>query len=318
MIETRELITICRQIGSMMQAGVDILHITRVLRAQTDNARLLSLYDDLDHDLRMGKGLAEAMERASDVFSPFAIQLIRAGEERNNIAGAFIDIANFLQQEEEARLGIRPPEPADAGSFTARPIVPSVLTVSALDGLIDRLQVAALRTLTIAAGLLLTLAAVWWSVEEGWIEERWLSATLYSVAALFIGGAGVWVRRRLEADRRREIHCSFCGAAQKVAGPPLQRAPRFAGAAICADCANIIAYQSQVHHSLADTPPPPPPVAEIPAPRHPMAGNAGASQQRGKTYDSVTQVAAGDGNAPGARNGKPTKVTAPVEEATYE
>jgi hypothetical protein len=167
--------------------------------------------------------------------------------------------------------------------------------------------------------LLLTLAAVWWSVEEGWIEERWLSATLYSVAALFIGGSGVWVRRRLEADRRREIHCSFCGAAQKEGGPPLQRAPRFAGAAICADCANIIAFQSQVHHSLADTQPPPPP-AEIPAPRHPMAGNAGASQQRGKIYDSLTQVAGGMAPAgqTGAHNGKAKNVTAPPEEATYE
>ena len=43
MIEQRELITISRQIGSMMEAGVDILRITRVLRAQVDNPEVLAL-----------------------------------------------------------------------------------------------------------------------------------------------------------------------------------------------------------------------------------------------------------------------------------
>lgn len=100
MVERSELITVCRQIGGMMEAGVDILRVTRVLRAQTENPRLLELYDALDHDLKMGRSLADAVERAPDVFSPFAVSLVQQGEEANDLAGAFLKFADFLQQEE--------------------------------------------------------------------------------------------------------------------------------------------------------------------------------------------------------------------------
>lgn len=213
MIEQRELITICRQIGSMMEAGVDILRVTRVLRAQTDNPRLLDAYDRLDHDLRMGHGLADAMERAPEIFSPFAVSLVRQGEARNEIPGAFYKIGDFLQKEDEVAVthqndlltsaGKKPAAASDASRYAV--VTPSaILPVWVIDDLISRAQVAALRIFTVVAGLLLTLAAVWASVEAGLVERRWQNVVLCSVAALFIGGAGMWLRRRIEEDSRRE------------------------------------------------------------------------------------------------------------------
>lgn len=215
MIETRELISVCRQIGSMMEAGVDILRVTRVLRAQTDNMRLLNAYDILDHDLRMGQGLSEAMEQVPDLFSPFAISLVRQGEARNDIAGAFYRIADFLQKEDEVatthqhdrRAGDALPSDSGAGRYVtpAATVTPSaILPVWVIDDLISRAQVAALRIFTVVAGLLLTLGAVEASIEAGFVERRWQSVLLCSVAALFIGGAGAWLRRRIETERRRE------------------------------------------------------------------------------------------------------------------
>jgi hypothetical protein len=123
------------------------------------------------------------------------------------------------------------------------PISTPILTVNALDGLIDRIQVAALRSLTLAAGLLLSLAAVWWSVEVQLIERRWLAVTLCSVAALFIGGAGVWVRRQMERERKREIRCSFCGQTSSESGAEMKQASRFTSTAICVRCADEFARQ---------------------------------------------------------------------------
>lgn len=268
MVERRELITIFRQISSMMEAGVDIRRIIRVLSAQTENPRLLSLYDELDHDLRMGKSLGDAMERAPDVFSPFAISLVRNSEDPYNtknaqdLAGTFYRIADFLQKEEEASSGYHDGTGGNEAGPTTQPYLPApitapLLTVHALDGLIDRIQVAALRTLTLAAGLLLSLAAVWWSVEVELVERRWLAVTLCSVAALFIGGAGVWVRRRLEAERKREIHCSFCGQTAEESGAPLKQASRFASTAICVCCTDEFARQLHLKQPTdAQTPAP--------------------------------------------------------------
>jgi hypothetical protein len=275
MVERHELITTCRQIGAMMEAGVDILRITRVLRAQTENPRLLSLYDALDHDLRMGESIGDAMEHAPDVFSPFAISMVRQGEAQNNLAGAFAKLADFLQKDQEiedSRFAVGTEGTPAATPTDANLIAPTaaLLTVNALDGLLDRLQVAALRILTILAGLLLTLGGVWWSVEVGLVERRWLSVLLYSVAALFISAAGVWMRRRMEEDRKQGVRCSFCGEASGE-DSPLQHAPRFTGAAICARCATTITQHYDGHAPVAGATPSTTPPATTPQARQPDA-----------------------------------------------
>lgn len=268
MVDRNELITICRQIGGMMEAGVDILRITRVLRAQTFNARLLQLYDALDHDMTMGHGLADAMSHAPDVFSPFMVLMVQQGEARNDLAGAFFKIADYLQKDSELtpdsslQNDVEPAANDLAGSslrdvpgnrvLDPRSNAPATpLTVIALDGLIDRLQTFALRALTVVSGLLLSLAGVWWSVEMGWLERRWLNVTGFSVAAIFMGVSGIVIQRRIQAERRRETRCSFCGR-PGTEGDQLQRAPRFAGAAICSRCAAIAARQQEEQRKVID------------------------------------------------------------------
>lgn len=254
MVERREIITICRQIGNMMEAGVDILRVTQVLRAQTSDARLLRFYSQFDHDLRMGASIAEAMTRGSDIFSPFMLSLVRQAEQRSDlesvsthVAQAFLKIADFLQQDEDSR-------ESAATSVTGLPMLAAPLDVSAvadtantwpltlraIENFTDRLQMIALRALTLLAGLLLSLAAVWYSVEMGWIERQWQNVVLCSVSALFIACAGVWVRRQIEKERREAQKCSFCGGNDTVEAP-LRPIPGFPGAAICAQCADKLA-----------------------------------------------------------------------------
>jgi hypothetical protein len=167
MVERSELIIVCRQIGGMMQAGVDILRITRVLRAQTENPRLLQLYDALDHDLTMGFSLVDAMERAPDVFSPFIISLVQQGEERNDLAGAFLSAADYLQKEGELEASTVAAETAAEPQSAPRPreyshAVPDV-TASAVtsdealsavaEATIRRVQHASVQVLLFLTGL---------------------------------------------------------------------------------------------------------------------------------------------------------------------
>ena len=70
-----------------MEAGVDFLRITRVLRAQTQNPRLLEIFEQLDRDMKMGEPLSDALARAPDLFSPFAISLIRSGRRAQRFSG---------------------------------------------------------------------------------------------------------------------------------------------------------------------------------------------------------------------------------------
>ncbi|RYG72274.1 hypothetical protein EON80_04300 [bacterium] len=254
MVDRRELITLCRQIGAMMEVGVDFLRITRALRDQTDNPRLLELYDQLDHELKMGKSLGDAISTAPDVFSPFAVSLVRQGEARGDIEGAWHRLADFLKQEaqEDKDLGVESPAigtgyiptgglPSNGLSVVA-PRAP--VTVGMFSDLIDRLQSAALRGLTWISAFLFTLAIVWWSVELGFIQSRWMVGIQLCVASVFLAGAGSWLRRSRESDRKRQPVCSFCGKTEND-GATLQRSPRLAGAAICAECATTIAKANE-------------------------------------------------------------------------
>ncbi len=249
MVDRREIITLCRQIGNMMEAGVDILRITQVLRAQTENERLLRIYNQFDHDLRMGASIAEAMTRASDIISPFMVSLVRQAEQRSDlesvsahVAAAFLKIAEFLQQDQDAKENTSTAivEAVISSPLDISAVADSAntwpLTLRAIENFTDRLQMIALRALTLLAGLLLSLAAVWYSVEVQWIEKQWQNVVLCSVSALFIAGAGVWVRRQIEKEKQQAQRCSFCGHTNSE-DTPLSPIPGFPGAAICAHCA---------------------------------------------------------------------------------
>lgn len=344
MIERNELITVCRHIGGMMEAGVDILRITRVLRAQTETPRLLQLYDALDRDMTMGRSLAEAMSRAPDVFSPFVVQMIQQGEARNDLAGAFLKIADFLKQEQELdeESTIRESAIRDAtrdsstrevfGRRTSDNLVASArdetslsrtdvpdllpsristtspLTVIALDGLMDRLQTFMLRALTITSGLMLSLASVWWLLELGYVEKRWSMPVAFSVTAVFLGGAGSWIQRRIRAERRREARCSFCGRQ----GIDLQRAPRFAGAAICSRCAEIVAKKSAEDTEEAQQSPLNPSAESTSTPNNSVSDAVSDSANETSTFDETSQ---GDSPSPAASETSSTRSYDEVFEA---
>lgn len=89
----------CRQAGAMMEAGVDILSITRILRAQTEDEDILRLCDRIDFDLKQGRALAEALSGEPELFSPFMVTLIRQGEERATLPQAFARVSSALDAE---------------------------------------------------------------------------------------------------------------------------------------------------------------------------------------------------------------------------
>lgn len=232
MVERRELINVFRQIGIMMQAGVDFLRITHVLRAQTENPRLATLYNDLDHDLTMGMSLADAMARQPDIFSPFAVSLVRQTEMRSDmaemsqdLAAAFLRVADYLQQEEAqprargnynaAQMLAAPPASSQtssdkaggaglAPSFNrasigsprleegASPALTKFLVVE-LEHRSATLRLIAWRALLFLSLLCVALAALEISVALGWLEARWLGAALWAVSALFMGSATLWL-----------------------------------------------------------------------------------------------------------------------------
>ena len=233
MVERRELITICRQIGTMMEVGVDFLRLTRSLREQTENPRLLELYDQIEHDMRMGEAMADAIAKAPDVFSPFAVSLIRQGEARGDIEGAWHRLADFLKQEaqQDKDLGIEA-EP-QTPTLGARPVATSS---APRGGGIDWKRELR-RFYGLGAAFLATTALVWAGAALDLVKESAMVPLQLALGALFLGFAALDGRKSTPKPLISAGNCSFCGRTQSEAGV-LTRSSLVAGASICSRCAS--------------------------------------------------------------------------------
>jgi len=190
MIEPRELISATRQLGSMTEAGVDILRAIKVLRAQTENPELVALYDRLAQELRLGSGLPEAMSHAPEAFSAFAVSLVRQGEARGDLATSFYRIADYLQKEREVDAPV--PEAAPAAIVNLSSAVPDQCPLW--------LRRAIFKTLIVISCLFAALFLVEIFVALGMIALRWHLACSLLVVIAFLLGVTWRLRHSKEAE----------------------------------------------------------------------------------------------------------------------
>ena len=247
MIERREFISICRQIGAMMEVGVDFLRITDALRSQTDNPRLLQLYDQLDEDLRAGDSLSDAMSHAPDIFSPFAVSLVKQGEARGDIEGAWGRVADFykIEAREDIELGDDAGilEPIGARFRGGRGVAPRGRGLVGAVELFDGARAALTRAFWGLSLLLLALTLVRGAVVAGWLLERSEALWELGMAALFFAGAGLSGFLRQNRAAQSKPRCAFC-AREESDDVLLSFASGEDGAAICSVCAGQIAAQT--------------------------------------------------------------------------
>ncbi|RYX80968.1 hypothetical protein EON83_26185 [bacterium] len=251
MIERREFISICRQIGAMMEVGVDFLRITEALRSQTDNPRLLQLYEQIDEDLRAGDSLSDAMSHAPDIFSPFAVSLVRQGEVRGDIEGAWGRVADFYKTEarEDIELGDDAGvlEPIGArfrgGSGGGGSFAPRGRSFAGTAELFEGAQKAFARAFLGLALLLVALGTVRVLVATGALPQRLQTLSELCVAALFFAAVGAIGLLRQPAAIQGKPRCAFCGR-EESDNVLLSFAGGENGAAICSVCAGQIAAQT--------------------------------------------------------------------------
>ena len=232
-----------------MEVGVDFLRITSALRSQTDNPRLHQLYEQLDEDLRAGDSLSEAMSHAPDVFSPFAVSLVRQGEARGDIEGAWARIADFYKVEarEDIELG------DNAGALEPIGARFRGANTSAFSGrtqgfantpeLFERVQLAFARTFLGLGVLLGVLASVRAGVELGWVPRRLETLFELGAATLFFAFVATLCFAKRTQPEQGAPRCAFCGR-EEGSEVVLSFAPGSESAAICSVCAAQVAFET--------------------------------------------------------------------------
>lgn len=102
-VKPTELILLCRQLYSLLKAGVPIIRGLQSLVETTRNPTLADALADVTEDIRSGREFNAALARQDNIFPPLFVSLVRVGESTGRLDESFQQLAVYLEQEKETR-----------------------------------------------------------------------------------------------------------------------------------------------------------------------------------------------------------------------
>lgn len=93
-----DLVLFCRQLATLLGAGVTILKSLEIISRQVSSRRLFNVIKDLQKNMEAGLSFHEAMAKHPSVFSDLWINLIESGEASGNLAMVLGRLAGYLER----------------------------------------------------------------------------------------------------------------------------------------------------------------------------------------------------------------------------
>lgn len=106
-VENEDLIQFCRQMHSLLRAGVPIFRAVAGLAAASSNVMLKSTLREVMDTLESGRTLSEAFGRHPKVFTGFFVSLVRVGETTGQLQEIFEQLAFYLDRDHATRAKIK-------------------------------------------------------------------------------------------------------------------------------------------------------------------------------------------------------------------
>lgn len=97
------LALLCRQMYTLLKAGVPIMQALKGLRESTTNPTLARVLGDLSDTLDAGQDLTAGFKRHPKIFPNLFVSLVQVGETTGSLDQAFLQLANYLEREKDTR-----------------------------------------------------------------------------------------------------------------------------------------------------------------------------------------------------------------------
>ncbi len=97
-VSNKDVVILSRQIATLFEAQVSALRIFRLLASEVDNAKLAEILTKVADDLQGGSPISKALSKHPKVFSPFYVNMVRAGEEAGKLSETFGYLADYLDR----------------------------------------------------------------------------------------------------------------------------------------------------------------------------------------------------------------------------
>lgn len=106
-VSVRDVVILSRQIATLFTAEVSALRVFRLLSGEAESPILRKKLAIISDDIQGGSSISDALAKHSSVFSPFYVNLVRAGEEAGKLNESFLHLADYLDRSYEITVKTR-------------------------------------------------------------------------------------------------------------------------------------------------------------------------------------------------------------------
>ncbi|MFA4888574.1 MAG: type II secretion system F family protein [Candidatus Omnitrophota bacterium] len=97
-VNSNDLVLFCRQLATLLGAGVTILKSLDIISLQVSSRRLYTVVKNLERDMEGGASFHQAMAKHPKVFSDLWINLVESGEASGNLAVVLARLAGYMER----------------------------------------------------------------------------------------------------------------------------------------------------------------------------------------------------------------------------
>lgn len=94
-----DLLMFCRQMATLLKAGVPLLRALRSLEESATSRRFAAVLGGLQQQLESGRELSASMRQQPSVFTPYVVNMVRVGEETGQLGDMMNEVAGHYQRE---------------------------------------------------------------------------------------------------------------------------------------------------------------------------------------------------------------------------
>ncbi len=93
--KTKDLAFICRQLASMLTAGISLVRSLHILYSQEENKKAKAALLEIYEDVQKGRSFAEAVQARPGVFPLLFVSMVAAGEASGNLDAIMTRVADY-------------------------------------------------------------------------------------------------------------------------------------------------------------------------------------------------------------------------------
>ena len=106
-VSLSDLVIFARQMYSLTRAGIPILRAVNGLAESSSSVRLQLALEDVLSQLERGRTLSSALNQHPEIFDQLFVSVVHVGENTGQLDMAFLQLAEYLEREQETRKQIK-------------------------------------------------------------------------------------------------------------------------------------------------------------------------------------------------------------------